>query len=561
MIPVDDLPSSGSEEKALIREISVYLSTALESFDVDSLPGSFAKVGKARLIALELGEAIGAGQNPEIFPVLRLLSLLNRTLAAFDEEEAASARGGSIAATIESARNLVAHLGEKRIRLSPMTNLESGGILPPERLAQAKPGRILLALKPALAGNMAAILGRYGHTAVVVDSAAELFAELGLSEAGGADEAGTLPLFRYVSGGIAKAYSFSRADAPASRKESLPDVLIGDMFSAGFAGFELQELLKGCGEFVDTRIIIVSPFSESKCVARAIQLGADDYLRLDVEPSVLLARVESSVERRRLGARRQLYVAAMARARASLEEELRRGAEYVRCLLPGKISGAALSTDWAFIPSARLGGDLFGYHRLGDGRMVFYMIDVSGHGVQSALYSVTIFDALRAEGLKNVDFGDPVSVMRGLNHAFRMEERNNMLFTLWYGVWDEKTRILTHASAGSPPAVLIVEGGGAIELKAEGMVAGAESDAEYWKLEMQMPRKSRLFLFSDGIYEFLTKDGSILGLEAFVQLLERTAAEASSGRTSIGEVLGKLAALSAVDHFQDDASLLEVRFD
>ena len=240
----------------------------------------------------------------------------------------------------------------------------------------------------------------------------------------------------------------------------MPDVVLGDLFSAGFAGFELQEFLKSCGEFIDSRMIVVSPFTESKCVARAIQLGADDYLGPDVEPSVLLARIESSIERKRLRARRQLYVAALARARELLEDELRRGAEYVRCLLPGKISAATMSTDWAFIPSASLGGDLFGYHRLDDGRMVFFMIDVSGHGVQSALYSVTIFDALRSEGLKNVDFGDPASVMRGLNHAFRMEERNNMLFTLWYGVWDERTRILSHASAGSPPAVLVVQGGG-----------------------------------------------------------------------------------------------------
>ena len=189
------------------------------------------------------------------------------------------------------------------------------------------------------------------------------------------------------------------------------------------------------------------------------------------------------------------------------------------------------------------------------------MIDVSGHGLQSALYSVTIFDALRNEGLRDVDFGDPLSVMNGLNQSFRMEERNNMLFTLWYGVWDESSRLLTHASAGSPPAVLIVQGGGAIELKAEGVVAGADSDAVYSRPDIQIPRKSRLFLFSDGIYEFMTSDQSILGLEAFIQLLERSAAEIPQDSPSIGRILGTLAGLSSGSSFQDDVSLLEVRFD
>jgi len=248
-------------------------------------------------------------------------------------------------------------------------------------------------------------------------------------------------------------------------------------------------------------------------------------------------------------------------ARAALEDELARGAEYVRCLLPGKISNSRFRTDWAFIPSAGLGGDLFGYHQLRDGRIAFYMLDVSGHGVQSALYSVTIFETLKGEALRDVDFGDPVSVMRGLNHAFRMEERNSMLFTLWYGVWDEKTRVLSHASAGSPPGILIIRGGAAVELKAEGMVAGAEPEAAYKKLEFQIPRKSRLFLFSDGIYEFMTSSGTMMGLETFIQTMERSAAETPEGESSIGLILSALSEMRGDTRFQDDVSLLEVRFE
>ena len=239
-----------------------------------------------------------------------------------------------------------------------MTNLGAGEILPPEKLAQTKPGKILLAVEPALAENVAAILRRFGHTVLIARSAKDVFAEFGFSAV--PEQKNPALTLYHAEGDTLANYSLPRAvAASASRRESLPDIVLGDMFSVGFAGFELQEMMKSCGEFVDTRVIIVSPFDESKCVARAIQLGADDYLGWDVEPSVLLARIESSIERKRLRARRQLYVAALARARESLEEELRRGAEYVRCLLPGKISGATMSTDWAFVPSANLGGDLF----------------------------------------------------------------------------------------------------------------------------------------------------------------------------------------------------------
>ena len=559
MIATEDQPSSGSEERVLIHEISAHIATLLDIFHSDSQSPASEKFERAKLLAFGLADAVKNGQSPALFPVLRMLSLLNRASKAFNDEEALSA--GSVAAmAIETTRSLIARLGRNRSRFIPMTNLGAGEILPPEKLVQSKPGKILLVLDTALAENIAVILRRFGHTVLIVHAAEEVFSEFGFSVER-TREASTLS-FRHASGKKLVSYSLTRTKAASSsRREALPDVVLGDLFSAGFAGFELQEFLKSCGEFIDSRMIVVSPFTESKCVARAIQLGADDYLGPDVEPSVLLARIESSIERKRLRARRQLYVAALARARELLEDELRRGAEYVRCLLPGKISAATMSTDWAFIPSASLGGDLFGYHRLDDGRMVFFMIDVSGHGVQSALYSVTIFDALRSEGLKNVDFGDPASVMRGLNHAFRMEERNNMLFTLWYGVWDERTRILSHASAGSPPAVLVVQGGGAIELKAEGMVAGADPDTAYKKLDIQIPKESRLFLFSDGIYEFFTKEGVILGLETFVQILERTAAGTHPGAMSVADILTKLSSLSALDHFQDDVSFLEVRFD
>ncbi len=563
MNPEERQGQKGSELESAIPEISDRLAALSKLIDPGLVPVSFEAIEKTRLLAAELAETAVNRQPPSLLTPARILSLIGRAIKAFDDTASATA-GQAASAAAEAVRTLIVAMGESNVRANSMTNLASGEILPPERLSQAKPGRILLALAPEIAEKVAPILSRFGHSVIIARSADDIFSSFGFyadRDSAGKGEKPVLVVRRASDKGLAT-YSLSRQSAHASTaRASLPDVLVGDMFSAGFAGFELQEFLKSCAEFIDTRMIVLAPFAESKCTARVIQMGADGYFSLDVEPSVLLARIESSIERRRLRAKRQLYVAALARAREALEDELRRGADYVRCLLPGKISSATLSTDWAFIPSASLGGDLFGYHRLGDGRMAIFMIDVSGHGVQSALYSVTIFDVLRTEGLKDVDFGDPASVMRGLNHAFRMEERNNMLFTLWYGVWDESARILSHASAGSPPAVLIVEGGGAVELKAEGTVGGADPDALYQKLDIRVPRNSRLFLFSDGIYEFPTAEGRILGLEAFIQMLERTASDVPRDRACVEPVLERLSQFSVTDHFQDDVSLLEVRFD
>lgn len=561
MTPSDETTATSAEMDALVRDIAAHARLVLDFLETrpPALPAETAR--RASLLVSDILEEHKADSGLTLFPVFRILSLLNRTANALGNEESRMI-GATIGEAVFETRALIGAL-RKQLPLSESPGFaEKGEILPPEKLSEAKPGTILLALDPAMAEKIAPLLKRFGHSVIVANTADDVFSALGFEREPPEARENSAHSVRYFGGDGMVRYSLSgKAAGELSARGGLPDILLGDLLSAGFAGFELQELVKSFDEYIDTRIIVISPFSESKCIARAIQLGADDYLGYDVEPSVLFARIESSIERRRLRARRQMYVVALAQARERLETELRRGAEYVRYLLPGKISSPTLSTDWTFLPSASLGGDLFGYHWLGDGRLAIFIIDVSGHGVQSALYSVTIFDTLRTEGLRNVDFGDPASVMRGLNHAFRMEERNSMLFTLWYGVWDEKSRILTHASAGSPPAILVVPGGGAIELKSGGMVAGADPDAEYEKLSIQVPRRSRLYLFSDGIYEFRTKDDSILGLEAFVQLLERTASGVQEGGTSIGEILKALASLSAGIHFQDDVSLLELRFD
>jgi sigma-B regulation protein RsbU (phosphoserine phosphatase) len=246
-----------------------------------------------------------------------------------------------------------------------------------------------------------------------------------------------------------------------------------------------------------------------------------------------------------------------------LRAELRGGAAYVRSLLPARIAEAGLRM---FIPSTALGGDVFGYHRIGEehepaeGRLALYLIDVSGHGIEAALFSVTLLNLLKGQALPGADFGDPASVLEKLNSSFRMEEQNNLYFTAWYGVWDPVSRALSYASAGCPPAILVLPGGGAVELGSGGVIVGFDQSATYRTERVGVPRSSRLFLFSDGIYEFRTRSGGILGLETFAALLESAAARCPAGESALDSILKETQALSSRTRFLDDVSLLEFRF-
>jgi phosphoserine phosphatase RsbU/P len=168
---------------------------------------------------------------------------------------------------------------------------------------------------------------------------------------------------------------------------------------------------------------------------------------------------------------------------------------------------------------------------------------------------------LKTQVLPGADFSEPASVLDRLNASFKMEEQNNLFFTAWYGIWDRGSRELTYASAGSPPAILILPDGTSEELSTGGMIVGVESDARYDSARASIPRGSGLYVFSDGIYEFRAKDGTIFGIERFSRVLVRIASAKSDGRRVLDRILDKAKAESSSKRFPDDVSLLELRFD
>lgn len=242
-------------------------------------------------------------------------------------------------------------------------------------------------------------------------------------------------------------------------------------------------------------------------------------------------------------------------ARQALADELAQAAAYVRSLLPEKLTGEIVS-DYEFVSSSQLGGDLFGYHWLDERHLAFYLLDVCGHGVGAALLSVSVHHALRSETLPNVCFARPAEVLTALNRAFPMEDHDGRFFTIWYGVYDRQTRELRYASAGHPPAVLFNSDSEETRLGCANLIAGVDSNTVYEEHTHLVPPHSRLYLFSDGVFEAEVPSGELLGLAGLVKLLQSATTAASRPRfvyEQVGTGPGK-------GDLADDFSLLEFRF-
>jgi len=335
------------------------------------------------------------------------------------------------------------------------------------------------------------------------------------------------------------------------------DLVLLDLIMSGLDGYQVLLKMKSDPVMREVPVIMLSALDQEGGIARCIELGAEDYVSKPFSPVFLRARIEASLEKKRLRDKeRQTYTALLA-SEKRLAAELADAAGYVRSLLPEPLEGE-VRAQWRFQPSAELGGDIFGYHWIDPDRLAIYLLDVSGHGVGAALLSVSVFNVLRTQSLQGTDFGDPAAVLQQLNRVFPMERQNNLLFTIWYGVFDRKTRRLTYSSGGHPPAVLTGDDSIPVQqLTTGGRLLGCDPAAEFRSASCQAKSGSRLYVFSDGAYEIARPDGSTAQLADLIQQLSQPVPPDSS---KLDELVKWAEVTGGQSAFKDDVSILEIEF-
>ncbi|GAA4431067.1 PP2C family protein-serine/threonine phosphatase [Bremerella cremea] len=246
------------------------------------------------------------------------------------------------------------------------------------------------------------------------------------------------------------------------------------------------------------------------------------------------------------------------RTNERMQRDLDAGADYVARLIPEPASGP-IAIDWRYVPSEDLGGDAMGYHWIDDDHMAIYLLDVTGHGIDSALLAVSIVNVVRGASLPGADFRNPSEVLQGLNESFTMDRHGNKLFTMWYGVFHRPTQTL-HWGGGGHPSVLLYESDSCkpIRLASDGPLMGMIDWPHFETHCIEVPSPSRLFLFSDGVFEIHKKDGEEWTFDEFVTFMNQPV---EPGRSKMDELYRHVRHLTGSNKLADDFSILEVRFD
>jgi serine phosphatase RsbU (regulator of sigma subunit) len=186
-------------------------------------------------------------------------------------------------------------------------------------------------------------------------------------------------------------------------------------------------------------------------------------------------------------------------------------------LLPRpRIVGGRYLIDGGQQAAAQVGGDLYDILDLPGGRVGLVVADVSGKGVAGSLVTAMLKALVRALAPAH---RAPSAMLHALDRQLGELLERGSFVTLFYGVLDTERDVLTFASAGHNPMLVLRASGAAPEWlrprgPALGVMRGPERRASYEECEVAIGPGDVLVQYTDGISEALAPDGdSQFGLE------------------------------------------------
>ncbi len=208
-------------------------------------------------------------------------------------------------------------------------------------------------------------------------------------------------------------------------------------------------------------------------------------------------------------------------------------------------------------PAREVSGDLYDFFRLPDGRLAFFLGDVSGKGMPAALFMIAVRTLIRH---LTPSAHSPADLLRRLNKALTDDNPTALFVTLLHGVYDRADGSVMFASGGHPPPLLRRRDGRVEEVPLPpGLLLGSVSEPRIGDTRLSLEPGETLILYSDGFTEAFAPDRKeMFGRERLCEVL-------GGARTSLSLEACAEEASAAVQRFtgqselQDDQTLFLLR--
>ncbi len=356
------------------------------------------------------------------------------------------------------------------------------------------------------------------------------------------------------------------------------DLILSDWMMPGMSGLDFCRAFRALPRAGYGYFILLTSKTDKGAVAQGLQEGADDFLTKPVNVEELRARIMAGERilrmERELQEKNRLVSDTLSQLQAvydSLDRDLAQARRLQQSLVREQhrsFGKAAVSV--LLRPAGHVGGDLVGFFPIGPQRVGLYGIDVSGHGVTSALLTARLAGLFSGSvpeqniALMKTPEGRftaraPADVAAAMNRLLLEELHTDDYCTLVYADADLATGRIRMVQAGHPHP-MVQRACGALEFIGQGgLPIGLIPDAEFAGFETQLRPGDRLLLMSDGVTECVDPAGRELGEQGLPPFMLRLMG--LRGRAFLEALVWELSGYADSADFRDDISAVVLEFD
>ena len=360
-------------------------------------------------------------------------------------------------------------------------------------------------------------------------------------------------------------------------RDQPPDLVMSDWMMPGLSGLEFCRKFRDLQQESYGYFILLTSKSDKDEVALGLDAGADDFLTKPVNAAELRARISAGARilrmQRELTEKNRLIKSTLDELQTlydSLDSDLVEAKKLQQSLVSERYRDFGAAEVSLMLQSAgHVGGDLVGMFPIGATRIGLYGIDVSGHGISSALMTARLAGYLSASvpeqnlALRKTRDGrfvarPPAQAIAMLNRLIMSEMETEHYFTLVLADVDLESGLVILSQAGHPHPALQRADGTVEFVGAGGLPVGLIDGAEFEQFEVQMAPGDRLLIHSDGVIECAGQTGALLQEEGLAHILRDL--RQTRGMALLESLIWKLSDFAGDADFDDDISGVLLEF-
>lgn len=353
-------------------------------------------------------------------------------------------------------------------------------------------------------------------------------------------------------------------------------IIVSDWGMPGMDGPEFCATLRALDRPYTYFILITSKTDRTE-KARGLDAGADDFVTRPINWQELKSRIRAGERilemQEQLREQNRVVEATLSELRdinSAIERDLAEARKLQMSLMPPalqSVPGACIATK--LVTCGQVGGDLVGHFPISDTLIGLYSIDVSGHGIASALMTGRLSGLFSAtEPHRNVAFSSgpdgemiadaPDQVVARINDLMLDDLDTDIYFTCTLAYLDLTNGELVLCQAGHPHPLVVSNDGDIRMLGDGGPPVGLISGLAFENTKATLRKGDRLFLFSDGCSECTDPEDQMLGEDGLAQIVQK------HGETPIETILDQFEADIRVftkgREFEDDVSMIVLEY-